>query len=119
MQKNGTTYDAKAVNKATNFRVQLCVISGDAADHGRTYVVDQLGYYSDPLTYIANATEGFGYAGDPTGDELVEADDIAEICKVILKQTAATDKVYQTCDSNKDGYIDIRDMVNLKKLLVL
>ena len=119
MQKNGTTYDAKAVNKATNFRVQLCVISGDAADHGRTYVVDQLGYYSDPLTYIANATEGFGYAGDPTGDELVEADDIAEICKVILKQTAATDKVYQTCDCNKDGYIDIRDMVNLKKLLVL
>ncbi len=117
MQRNGVTTNAAAVNAAENFRIQVCVISGNPADHNREYIIDQVGYYSDPLSYIETATKDYGAFGDVDGDDSIGATDLAYACKVIIGINNADDKIYQACDLNKDGYINVLDVIRFKKLL--
>ena len=106
-----------AVNAAENFQIQLCVISGNQADHKRNYIVDQIGYYSDPLSYIKSATEGYGAAGDFDNNGSVNTTDLVYLRKLLLGIGEKTDKVYQSCDIDKDGEISVIDMIRLKKAM--
>lgn len=117
MQRNGLTTNAAAVNAAENFQIQLCVISGNQADHKRNYIVDQIGYYSDPLSYIKSATEGYGAAGDFDNNGSINTTDLVYLRKLLLGIGEKTDKVYQSCDIDKDGEISVIDMIRLKKAM--
>lgn len=116
MQKNGDTTNAAAVNAAREFRISVCVISGESADHNRNYVIDQVGYYSNPLDYIATATAGY-VDGDADGDGSIGATDLTVSRKAILGAVALTDKLFFAADFNKDGVIDVCDLVRLQKNL--
>ncbi len=116
MQNNGSTTNAAAVNAAREFRISICVISGDSADHNRNYVVDQVGYYSNPLDYIAAATEGY-VSGDADGNDTLDSTDLTISRKAILGAVDLTDKLFFAADFNKDGVIDVCDLVRLKKEL--
>lgn len=116
MQNNGSTTNAVAVNAAREFRISVCVISGDTADHNRNYVIDQVGYYSNPLDYIAAATEGY-VSGDADGNDTLDSTDLTISRKAILGAVDLTDKLFFAADFNKDGVIDVCDLVRLKKEL--
>lgn len=115
MQNSGTTTNAAAVNAADNFQIQICVISGNSSDFGREYIVDQIGFYSDPLAYAAAATEGYGSAGDIDGNGIINSADIAEQRLSIMGVAQLDDKRLQLCDLNNNGKIDILDLIRIKK----
>ena len=74
-------------------------------------------YNSDPLSYIKSATEGYGAAGDFDNNGSVNTTDLVYLRKLLLGIGEKTDKVYQSCDIDKDGEISVIDMIRLKKAM--
>ncbi len=52
MQKNGSTATAASIASASKVSVRLSLISTNTADYNKNYIIDELGYFSDPLSYI-------------------------------------------------------------------
>lgn len=86
--------------------------------NGSVAIIRMVSNKSD-LTYSANAILNYVFKiGDIDGDFETNAKDIALLKKVLLNTIRM--KLYQlnNADVNKDGQVDIRDLIRLKKALV-
>lgn len=52
LQKNGNTASAASVAAAKNVSLRISIISDDITDYSKNYIIDELGYFSNPLSYI-------------------------------------------------------------------